>query len=506
VDTTIRSTDIPKVAAALGGDKLYGSDQTAAIREIIQNSLDAIQARKLIEDREENWGNIALKLHRSEGESWLTVEDNGVGMSEYVLTEVLLDFGKSLWRSSEILEQFPSLLARGMRPRGQFGIGFFSAFMLGDFVRVTTRRCDQGLSTALTLTFSDGLNARPILTHAPPERCPKDGGTRIEIKLKTDPRRGEGNGLSFRTSSGSDVGLFHFRRPDYFQYASLAELVAQIAPCSPVTIQATQSDVTVQAVSAGDWLTIAPQNLIARAAKSAKASAAQDLIRPISEDSGLVVGRAALFPAISYNEVQGALVSAGLRVQGVSNIAGVITGEIETAARNVGQVRITPKALQSWGEEQRSLIERMGFSSYRKALAAELLMRIDVDPGKLPIIQRGANWLNIEEFASILREENRIFVYLGIIDAEDFDPVGRDDFERGFEPNDRLFVIPKLITSVNASEFIASSGGSYLEAKVRELLDEVWTDWLEADDDDREVGTVDESKICRCVMEFRRDN
>lgn len=98
VDARLHVTDVPRIVENLGGSKLYGDDPRVALRELIQNAADAVQARRRYENRPDDWGLIKIGL-RSEGDSkWLFVEDNGIGMSEQVLTGPLLDFGTSFWR------------------------------------------------------------------------------------------------------------------------------------------------------------------------------------------------------------------------------------------------------------------------------------------------------------------------------------------------------------------------------------------------------------------------
>ena len=99
-----------------------------------------------------------LITNREDG-IWLSVEDTGIGMSEAVLTGSLLDFGASFWGSTRMVEEFPGLAAKGMASLGKFGIGFFSVFMLGDHVRVITRRPDRAESDALLLEFQDGIGS-----------------------------------------------------------------------------------------------------------------------------------------------------------------------------------------------------------------------------------------------------------------------------------------------------------------------------------------------------------
>jgi len=49
--------------------------------------------------------------------------------------------GASYWNSSLLREEYPGLLARGFRALGRHGIGFFSVFIWGPRVTVTTRSC-----------------------------------------------------------------------------------------------------------------------------------------------------------------------------------------------------------------------------------------------------------------------------------------------------------------------------------------------------------------------------
>ena len=132
------------------------------------------------------WGAITVSLQLVDGKHWLTTEDSGIGMSSAILTGPLIDFGNSFWRSPLAIEEFPGLHASGISPRGHYGIGFFSIFMLGSKVLVTSRRFDKASESAQTLEFQDGLSSRPILYPAAPNNSPIDGGTRISVMLERD--------------------------------------------------------------------------------------------------------------------------------------------------------------------------------------------------------------------------------------------------------------------------------------------------------------------------------
>ena len=108
VETRVHISDIPRIVEMFGRTSLYGADPTVPVRELLQNAMDAIQARRRLRNRTD-WGLIRVELSSQRDGVWLSVEDNGVGMSECVLTGSLLDFGSSFWRSAQVTEEFPTL-------------------------------------------------------------------------------------------------------------------------------------------------------------------------------------------------------------------------------------------------------------------------------------------------------------------------------------------------------------------------------------------------------------
>ena len=326
VDARLQVSDVPRIVENLGGSKLYGNDPTVALRELIQNAADAVQARRKYQRRPNDWGLIKVGFRSDAEQTWLFVEDNGIGMSEQVLTGPLLDFGTSFWRSPLAMDEFPGLMAAGMHAIGRFGIGFFSVFMLGPVVRVYSRRCDKGQDMGRLLEFRGGTASRPILSAVTGDPVPVDGGTRVEVLLKDKPW--EKGGLLYSDSYPKET-------------VPLARLAGAVAPNLDVAIDAITEEGTQPVSRPGDWLKISDLNLILRLYPHLKPSekdastAFRDMMQPIVGRDNQVFGRAAIWPSKFYFlSMAGWVTISGLRSARLSNVEGVLLGEAVNAARD----------------------------------------------------------------------------------------------------------------------------------------------------------------------------
>lgn len=163
-DVNVHISDVAKLITTLGGKELYGKDDHILIvlRELIQNARDAIHARRLLEDKESFAGKITVKVSYTGQGTQLTVEDNGVGMSLDTVSNSLLNFGNSFWHEDAVNIEFPGLKSKGFQSVGQYGIGFFSVFMISQSVVVETRKYCDGLDKAHLVKFPSGLTLAPI--------------------------------------------------------------------------------------------------------------------------------------------------------------------------------------------------------------------------------------------------------------------------------------------------------------------------------------------------------
>ncbi|URW74561.1 ATP-binding protein [Sphingomonas donggukensis] len=181
----VRISRVDRIVELFGGEKLYGHQMWVPVRELIQNAADAIRYRRELEPENSPYsGRIVARL-RDDGADHvrIEIEDDGLGMSEAVLTGPLIDFGESYISSSLVKAERPGLLSKGRKRTGKFGVGFFSTFMIADEITVLSRPFDQGLDQSRTLKFSKGAPTRPILLDAGNVTASATVSTRVTLKL-----------------------------------------------------------------------------------------------------------------------------------------------------------------------------------------------------------------------------------------------------------------------------------------------------------------------------------
>lgn len=125
----------------LMGEKLY-SNSAIAIRELLQNSLDACAIRKIIENNDKYIPEIFVSLNVDiNNRTWIEVSDNGIGMDDHVISEYLLKLGDSYYDSSEFKRhiRFRQESENPYKSISKFGIGILSVFMLADVLEVHTK-------------------------------------------------------------------------------------------------------------------------------------------------------------------------------------------------------------------------------------------------------------------------------------------------------------------------------------------------------------------------------
>ena len=146
-------------------DNLYSSEQVF-LRELLQNSADAVSARKKA-DQTFQEGKIRVTYRKEQEGALLTFQDNGIGLDEEEIHTFLSVIGQSSKRGEETRGSYI----------GQFGIGLLSCFLVAGEIKVITRsvREEKGYQW---VGKNDGSYAVTTL------RKTVDAGTQVQLLLK----------------------------------------------------------------------------------------------------------------------------------------------------------------------------------------------------------------------------------------------------------------------------------------------------------------------------------
>lgn len=157
---------------------LYQSKEIA-IRELVSNASDALDKMRyvsLTDAAHRDVGTLEIVLEVDKDNKLLTIRDNGVGMTH---DEAVKNLGTIAHSGSlEFLRHLTGDAKKDVSLIGQFGVGFYSAFMLADRVRVRTRSYKEDAGWEWE---SDGTGRFSV--------APNDGlqrGTSVILHLKED--------------------------------------------------------------------------------------------------------------------------------------------------------------------------------------------------------------------------------------------------------------------------------------------------------------------------------
>jgi len=159
------------------------TDREIFLRELISNASDALTQMHFVSLTEREVidpdAELKIQIDVDTDEKMITISDTGIGMTQEELTQNLGTIAQSGARA------FLEAAKEGENQQslvdviGQFGVGFYSVFMVADWVRVTSRSYQPDASAATWYaTGGDTFEVGP---------AEKEGrGTTIEIKLNAD--------------------------------------------------------------------------------------------------------------------------------------------------------------------------------------------------------------------------------------------------------------------------------------------------------------------------------
>lgn len=177
--------DQPRILKLLTGHTLY-NDTGVVLRELVQNSLDAVRLQKYLDDKEGPDATTGtVKIHWDSGKRCLTVTDTGTGMTQQIIEDHLLKVGSSRYGDTRFKEDHPDFYAIS-----RFGIGVLSAFMIADEVDIFTCHPDDHQARHLSLRNLLGKYLIRLIDKDFPDQIGAIAphGTRISLRLRPSAR------------------------------------------------------------------------------------------------------------------------------------------------------------------------------------------------------------------------------------------------------------------------------------------------------------------------------
>jgi len=158
------------------------SNKEIFIRELISNSSDAIDKfnhMQLTDEKfkEDNWtGKVNIVI--DEKDNSISIMDNGLGMNEEDLMNNLGTIAKSGTKS--FVESLTGDAKKDSNLIGQFGVGFYSVFMVSEQVDVITKKAGEDQAFMFSTDGSGEFEIKPVVKD--------EHGTVVYIKLKDDEK------------------------------------------------------------------------------------------------------------------------------------------------------------------------------------------------------------------------------------------------------------------------------------------------------------------------------
>ena len=172
------------------------SNKDIFLREIVSNGSDALDKLKYLTVSDEAFKNIKFEpridITFDEKDSTLTVQDSGIGMTDEDLTNNLGTIARS--GTKAFMEQLTAEASKDSALIGQFGVGFYSAFMAASKIDVYTRKAAG--DGKIWHWSSDGTNSYEIEEVAADSAAakkygfdkPELSGSAIEMHLNDDSK------------------------------------------------------------------------------------------------------------------------------------------------------------------------------------------------------------------------------------------------------------------------------------------------------------------------------
>ncbi len=156
------------------------SNKDIFLRELISNASDALDKVRLAafqdKDLQADTDDLRIELEADKDQRTLTIRDNGIGMSRAEVVDLIGTIAKS--GTAELLRKLKESKENSADLIGQFGVGFYSSFMVADKVTLVTRKAgetegtkweSQGEGTYTIEAVDDAPQGTSVILHLKPE-------------------------------------------------------------------------------------------------------------------------------------------------------------------------------------------------------------------------------------------------------------------------------------------------------------------------------------------------
>ena len=163
-------------------NSLY-NDKEVFLRELVSNAHDAVEKARFLSLSDPDYlhgdNDLEIRIEVDEASKTLTITDTGVGMTKADLINNLGTVAKS--GTTNFIEKMSESGSTDSSLIGQFGVGFYSAFLVADKVSVASKNNADSKqyvwesNAASSFTISEDNSGEPLVR-----------GTRITLHLKDD--------------------------------------------------------------------------------------------------------------------------------------------------------------------------------------------------------------------------------------------------------------------------------------------------------------------------------
>lgn len=162
-------------------NSLY-SDRDIFLRELISNAADACDKKRFlsITDEGEAASPPTIKIKCDESNNTVTIEDSGVGMTK---DEIINNLGKIAQSGTRAFAQALGEGKADVNLIGQFGVGFYSAYLVADKVTVVTKSMQDNTKA---YRWESEADASYSISAASPDEIEGTSGTKLILQMKED--------------------------------------------------------------------------------------------------------------------------------------------------------------------------------------------------------------------------------------------------------------------------------------------------------------------------------